>query len=163
MLQQVTLPTRVTDTNATLIDHVYTKSNKTLQTDVIICDISDHYPTLTEYLNKKAPTKEQKITKRWFKEESYTEIREALEDKEDTWQLMHNLSVDKATNLLHKTIQDILDEVAPIETKTLSTKPINRWPTKYVSTTQRNNTKKSNKANSKNRSTKNIRRLRSMH
>ena len=157
----MTLPTRVTDTNATLMDHVYTKSNKTLQTDVIICDISDHYPTLTKYLNEKAPTKEQKSTKRWFKEESYTEIGEALEDKEDTWQLMHNLSVDEATNLLHQTIQDILDEVAPIETKTMSTKPINRWLTagiKKVSTTQRNNTKKSIKANSKNRSTKNIRR-----
>ena len=99
MLQQVTLPTRVTDTNATLMDHVYTKSNKTLQTDVIICDISDHYPTLTKYLNEKAPTKEQKITKRWFKKESYTEIREAPEDKEDTWQLMHNLSVD--LSLIH--------------------------------------------------------------
>ena len=129
LLQQVTLPTRVTDTNATLIDHVYTRSNKTLQTDVIICDISDHYPTLTKYLNEKAPTKEQKITKRWFKEESYNDIREALEDKEDTWQLMHDLPLDEATNLQHKTIQDILDKVAPIETKTLSNKPINRWLT----------------------------------
>ena len=53
-MKQVTLPTRVTDTNTTLIDHVYTKSNKTLQTGVIICDISDHYPTLTKYLYEKS-------------------------------------------------------------------------------------------------------------
>ena len=132
LLQQVTLPTRVTDTNETLIDHVYTRSNKTLQTDVIVCDISDHYPTLTKYINEKAPTKEQKITKRWFKEESYDDIKDALEDKEDTWQLMHDLTLDEATNLLHKTIQDILDEIAPIETKTMSNKPINRWLTSGI-------------------------------
>ena len=87
---------------------------------------------MTKYINEKAPTKEQKITKRWFKEESYNEIKDALEDKEDTWQLMHDLTLDEATNLLHKTIQDILDEVAPIETKTMNNKPINRWLTSGI-------------------------------
>ena len=42
---------------------------------------------------------------------------------------MHDLPLDEATKLLHKTIQDILDTVAPVETKTLSNKPINRWLT----------------------------------
>ena len=42
---------------------------------------------------------------------------------------MYDLPLDEATNLLHKTIQDILDEVAPIETKTMSNKPINLWLT----------------------------------
>ena len=54
LLQQVTLPTCVTNTQATQIDHVYSKSNKALQTEVIICDISDHYPTLTKYPTEKA-------------------------------------------------------------------------------------------------------------
>ena len=45
---------------------------------------------------------------------------------------MHNLSLDEATNLLHKTIQDILEKIAPIETKTMSNKPINRWLTSGI-------------------------------
>ena len=49
-----------------------------------------------------------------------------------TWQLMHDLTLDEATNLLHKTIQDILDEIAPIETKTMNNKPINRWLTSGI-------------------------------
>ena len=50
-LQQVTLPTRVTDTTASLIDHVYTRtrSKRSLITDVILSDIADHYLTLTSY------------------------------------------------------------------------------------------------------------------
>ena len=59
-LQQVTLPTRVTDTTASLIDHVYTRSKRSLVTDVISSDIADHYLTLTSY-PKDNPRKEKNL------------------------------------------------------------------------------------------------------
>ena len=71
LIQQVSLPTRVSDNFETLIDHVYTCSRRKLKTDVITSQISDHYATLTSFLNDKHDRKKIKITKRWFKEESY--------------------------------------------------------------------------------------------
>ena len=53
LLQQVTLPTRITESTETLIDHVYTRNSNLITTDVIITDISDHYATLTKYIGKK--------------------------------------------------------------------------------------------------------------
>ena len=78
LIQQVTLPTRVSDYFETLIDHVYTSSRRKLKTDVITSHISDHYATLTSFLNDKQDRKKIKITKRWFKDESYLELATIL-------------------------------------------------------------------------------------
>ena len=53
MLQQVTQPTRAQNNIESLIDHVYSRSKGKTKTDVIISDLSDHYGTLTTYLDKK--------------------------------------------------------------------------------------------------------------
>ena len=80
LLQQVTLPTRQTQTTGTLIDHVYTKSNKYLETNVIQTDISDHYPTITHFHNTHAPDSGTTITKRWFVEATYEAIQILLQE-----------------------------------------------------------------------------------
>ena len=63
-LQQVTLPTRVTESTQSLIDHVYTRSKRSLVTDVISSDISDHYLTLTSYPKNNPKKEKTSITKR---------------------------------------------------------------------------------------------------
>ena len=78
LIQQVTIPTRVSDNFETLIDHVYTKSKKKIKTDVITPQISDHYATLTSFINDKHSRKKTSITKRWFKAESYIELATLL-------------------------------------------------------------------------------------
>ena len=53
LIQRVTIPTRASDNYETLIDHVYTMNEKTTKTDVIQSRISDHYATLTSFINYK--------------------------------------------------------------------------------------------------------------
>ena len=50
LMPEVALPARMRHSNSkSLIDHVYTRSKRTLRTDVIATDISDHYMTITNY------------------------------------------------------------------------------------------------------------------
>ena len=77
-IQQVTQATRQCNNNSSLIDHVYTRSRRTLRSDVIMSDISDHYPILTVYPKWRARREKIKITKRWFKPESYEQLQRIL-------------------------------------------------------------------------------------
>ena len=124
--QQVTVPTRQTQTTGTLIDHVYTKSSKYLETNVIQTDISDHYPTLTRFHNTHAPDAGTTITKRWFVEATYEAIKILLQEHDNDWDKMEIMSLDEATDYLSDTITEILDIVAPVETKKMGKKPINK-------------------------------------
>ena len=126
-LQQVTLPTRVTDTTASLIDHVYTRSKRSLVTDVISSDIADHYLTLTSY-PKDNPRKEKtSIRKRWLTNEHYAMVRDLL--AAEKWNCMEAMNLENATSYLSEKIKEALDIVAPVETKVLGKKPVNLWTT----------------------------------
>ena len=81
-IQQVTLPTRVTDTSQSLIDHVYTKSKRTLQTDVITSNILDHFLTLITYPNLCSKRVKTSILKRWLTFDSYVQLQQLLKAKE---------------------------------------------------------------------------------
>ena len=99
LYQLVTKPTRVTSTSSTLIDHVYLKSPKTVSTLTIISDISDHYIVATVFPRKTKPVKSKtKITKRWFNDTSYEQLRLLL--KSETWEDLLPLSLNAATNHL---------------------------------------------------------------
>ena len=88
LLQQVTVPTRQTQITGKLIDHVYKKSNKYLETNVIQTDISDHYPTLTHFHNTHAPDEGTTITKRWFVEATYEAIKILLQEYDNDWDII---------------------------------------------------------------------------
>ena len=122
MLQLVTKPTRVHSNIETLIDHVYTHSKVKIKTDVVLSDISDHYGTLTTYLDKKG-----RNYKRWLKKEHYDEIKDKLAAV--NWQPMTKLNVDAATEYLNNQIITIMDEICPVSMKTIGNKPINKWTT----------------------------------
>ena len=124
-IQQVTLPTRVTDTSKSLIDHVYTKSKNTIATDVIASDISDHFLTLTTYSNNSSKRAKTSITKRWLTFDSYAQLQQLL--KAENWDCMEAMSLEESTNYLTNKINEGLDIVAPIETKQIGKKPINLW------------------------------------
>ena len=92
-----------------------------IKMDVIISNLSDHYGTLTTYLDKKRDKLKFKVTKRWLKREHYEEIREKLATT--NWRHMTDMNVDEATEYLNNQIITIMDEVCPISTKTLGNKP----------------------------------------
>ena len=106
-LQQVTLPTRVTDKYSSLIDHVYTRSKKTLVTDVVLSTISYHYATLTSFVSTKMERKKIKITKRWFTQESYEQIATYLGGMD--WAEMDAMNCDNAAIHLNKVITEAMD------------------------------------------------------
>ena len=51
-IQSVTLPTRITESTKTLIDHVYSRSRRKVHTDVIATGLSDHEMTFTIFEDK---------------------------------------------------------------------------------------------------------------
>ena len=127
LIQQVTLPTRVSDNFETLIDHVYTSSRRKLKVDVITSQISDHYATLTNFLNDKQDRKKVKITKRWFKNESYLELATILAATD--WSPMEAMNCEDSSEYLESKIKEAMDIVAPIETKIVKNKKENQWLT----------------------------------
>ena len=126
-IQQVTLPTRTTTSSKSLIDHVFTKSKKTLYTDVIQSDLSDHYLTLTTYPNYSSKKEKLKITKRWLTFDSYAQVRQLL--SAEKWDSMESMNLEESTSYLSEKIKESLDIVAPVETKIQGKRPINLWTT----------------------------------
>ena len=126
-MQQVTLPTRVTDTTASLIDHVYTRSKRSLVTDVISSDIADHYLTLTSYPKDNPKKEKTSITKRWLTFKHYAMVQALL--AAEKWDCMEAMNLENATSYLSERIKEALDIVAPVETKVMGKKPINLWTT----------------------------------
>ena len=131
LLQQVTLPTRIQGFTKTLIDHVYTKTKQDWKSDVILCDISDHYATITVSVSHRASKASNTVTKRWFTAETYEQMQILL--RHEDWSPMRLMNCDNATNDLLSTINTLLDIVAPIETKTLKVDQSNDWITPGIS------------------------------
>ena len=132
LIQQVTLPTRVTSNSSTLIDHVYTKSKRTLKTDVVLTTISDHYATLTSFNDLLVKRKDIKVTKRWFVKDTYDKLATILGATD--WTEMSEMSCDQAATHLEMKITEALDIVAPIETKLVKTRIENQWTTLGIKT-----------------------------
>ena len=124
-IQTVTLPTRIQGSSKTLIDHVFSRSKRRLHTDVIASELSDHEMTFTTFQNKVKKNK-MTVTKRWLKEDHYEEIAQKIGEY---YKPFVNESADEAAEILSKVIIKALDEVAPILTKSVTTKKINQWST----------------------------------
>ena len=124
-IQQVTQATRQCESTSSLIDHVYARSRRTLRSDIVISDISDHYPTLTVYPKWRARREKVKITKRWFKQESYEQLQGILGATE--WESITKCDdIESSTTKLENVITEAMDIVAPIEPKSLGKRPINQ-------------------------------------
>ena len=135
IIQLISEPTRETSSSSTIIDHVYLKSSKKVSTLVIMTDISDHYITATLFPGRSKRPEKLKITKRWFNDEAYEQIRLLL--KSENWNKIQTLSTDEATNHLIRQITIYMDIICPVETKEMSSKPINNWMTQGIRISQK--------------------------
>ena len=138
-LQQVTLPTRSTDDNSTIIDHVYSKSKLPSRSDIIIEDLSDHNLILTSYLKWQNKVKKVKITKRWLDDSSYINLKILL--GAENWSSMESMNLNESTDHLTERITEALDIVAPIETRELGLRKINPWLTAGIKISLKNGQK----------------------
>ena len=96
-----------------------------------MCDISDHYATITVSVSLRASKASNTVTKRWFTAETYEQMQILL--RHEDWSPMRLMNCDNATNHLLSTINILLDIVAPIETKTLRVDQSNDWITPGIS------------------------------
>ena len=111
----ITKPTRVTNTSATLIDNILIKSDlhKTHRSNIIIDNISDHYPSILAIDNPNLSIVEsQQVTVRKINKNEIDKIKNKL--SQTNWNAeLNTLDANEAFNKLHNKLTTILDSVAP--------------------------------------------------
>ena len=128
--QIINMPTRTTCNSITLIDHSYVKTKKVTTSAITTADISDHSVTLTFSDKVQVESKKQKVSKRWLTNEDYMHIKLFL--REEKWGTLHKMDINTATSYLIDKINEIMDIFSPVETKEMSTRPINQWKTQGI-------------------------------
>ena len=129
--QIITRPTRITDTSATLIDHIWhndmTISNRTTDciTGIIYSDMSDHLPTFMLHKAYKLKNIKIKISYRQFTSENFTTYKESLSNLPTT---IHTTDINKAHQHFCNNIVDIINKSFPIKQKSVRYKTLqNKW------------------------------------
>ena len=114
LIPVITKPTRVTHSSATLIDNILIKSDhcETHRGNIIITNISDHYPSMVtlDSLNLTA-VETQEIKCRKIKEKEIKKIKEILNKEE--WNKLQMHDVNHSFNLFHDILLATIDTVAP--------------------------------------------------
>jgi hypothetical protein len=78
-LELISLPTRVTNTSATLIDHFYTNdTNCNYDSSIILSEISDHFPLCNIILEKEREVKNVYFYTQNFSEENITSFKQEM-------------------------------------------------------------------------------------
>ena len=95
---------------------MYTRSKRKLRSDIIITDISDHYPILTTYPKWRAKREKVQITKRWLTPDSYDQLQTILAGT-DWSSISSSTNIEESTKNLEGIITEAMDIVAPITTK----------------------------------------------
>jgi hypothetical protein len=115
----LTLPTRITDTTATLIDNVYSNyHDSSSQSGIIISEISDHYPCFYSFQNSKNYIKPQKlIPSRKCNDNNIKKIYCELESANIMDLLNHDDNTDPNINynILEHILITALDKHMPIK------------------------------------------------
>ena len=130
LIPTITKPTRVTKNSATLIDNIII--GKRYQTDynanIIVDDISDHFPLLLKTTNILINTRKPKeVTTRNINLERCNEINQIL-SSQDWNMLLKDKNTNDAFNAFHDILQSTLDTICPIHTIKLSKNKIRREP-----------------------------------
>ena len=128
MYQQViTKPTRVTDTTATLIDHIWHNDTSigctTLNScpGIIYSDISDHLPVFLQITSNKACNVKIKITYRQFNSENFNTYRQKLQQIRTDDYFKPN-DVDKTHLNFCRHIVNIINDSFPMKQKCIRQK-----------------------------------------
>ena len=139
-IPKITLPTRLTRNNGTLIDNQFCKISKHLTyslSAVILCDLSDHLPYFTcfEYTSSKQYTNRH-ITYSIQHENAICQLKNFLNSQLIENKLISDRNNDPNYNYeqLHITIQQGLDKFMPLKTRKFSRykHKISQWITPAI-------------------------------
>ena len=114
--QLINVPTRVTDTSATCIDHIFVnKSEKVNQAGVIESGISDHFITYcTRKINHEAINKHNTVKARSMKNYCRENFIDKLKDL--NWESVFLCSdVNDAWACFKQMFLQIIDDIAPVK------------------------------------------------
>ena len=134
-LPKISLPTRVTHTSATLIDHIFHKlsDTKTYQGS-ITTDITDHYINfICLELNKSNQNSKKEVTYRVVNDETINSFNNDL--RTTSWnRILNNNDVDEAYNDFINIYNNLMDKNLPVKTIKFNRKihKIKPWITKGI-------------------------------
>ena len=118
LIPTITKPMRVTNTSVTLIDNLLIKSNmhETHQSNIIINNFSDHYPSILAIDNPDLSiTESQQVTVCKIKENEIAEIKNKISSID--WKAeLKACNANDAFNKFHNKLMTILNCVAPEKT-----------------------------------------------
>ena len=130
LLPSITKPTRVTRNTATLIDNIMVgrKYQSNFGSQIILSDLSDHFPCMLNIKNINLFSKKHATVKtRGLNPPKIEEIKMKL-CQVDWDELLANKSTDNSFDTFHQTLKDIMDETAPYHTVKISQKKLRRDP-----------------------------------
>ena len=135
MIPQITKPTRITQTSATLIDNVIVskKLSTHIESRILIENISDHLPSLVSLGNFHHSQKEGvKIYSRDTRKQNLEKLREALENINWDAQLKpHRKNLDIMTERFQRLLGENVDHFTPYRERTINHKKLRKekWVT----------------------------------
>ena len=112
----VNKPTRVMYTSSTLIDNIFIKASKMMQSlsYVIVDGMSDHFPCLVSYCLEQYHSSEPiLIRKRKFNDEAISSIQQSLLFND--WSTLYEMSCADAYGALNDAILKAFDQFAPVK------------------------------------------------
>lgn len=135
MIPAISKPTRITHNTATLIDNIYVsaKKIKSINSGIILTDLSDHFPVFT-FIDHKEQNKKRKlyVKHRVLNNAALDGIKNDMQDLE--WQTLSSCNTNEAYTYFTQTLQNIIDKHAPEKTINIPRKQIKRepWITKGI-------------------------------
>ena len=135
MIPQITKPTRITQTSATLIDNVIVSKRLSGHSEsrILIENISDHLPSLVSIGNYKCTQSEElKIYSRDIRKNNIEKLKIALQNK--NWELELNPyrnNLDIMTEKFQRVLGEAIDHFTPYKERTINQKQLRkeRWLT----------------------------------
>ena len=139
----ITKPTRVTNDTATLIDHIWTNciDHHTINSDIILTDISDHFPVVMHLPTVHRPSLYKTITYRKSGDEYDTIFREKVSNHDFNELVMIN-DVNVAFQTFSNIIYTLYDESYPEVVKNVKIFGVkNPWLTSAIRPSIKNKNK----------------------
>jgi exonuclease III len=134
LFPKITLPTRITHTSATLIDHIYSNNkNSSTIAGTLKTDISDHFSNFIFQNWTPSSIRPKFITYRNYSKSAIETLNKAL--NETNWtRILDNTNVDTAYDQFHDKYNSLINEHLPIVTTKFNKykHKINSWITKGI-------------------------------
>ena len=132
----ISTPTHITDTSATLIDHIFVKlsskhRNAAISTGNLISDITDHLPNFLIWEKTPCPNTNNRPLTRLFSENNITKFRQHL-DSVDWNQILNGGDMDTSSGAFYNEINRAFNKCFPLVRLSKKRSKDKKWITKGI-------------------------------